>query len=59
MTVTYNPDATWFSLLVHKWTALQSKSTKMHYFFNAFFISNSPTIIDGKFVINCITPAGN
>ena len=35
------------------------KAPRCIIFFNAFFISNSPTIIDGKFVINCITPAGN
>ena len=35
------------------------KAPRCIIFFNAFFISNSPTIIDGKFVINCITPTGN
>ena len=35
------------------------KAPRCIIFFNVFFISNSPTIIDGKFVINCITPAGN
>ena len=35
------------------------KAPRCIIFFNAFFISNSPTIINGKFVINCITPTGN
>ena len=35
------------------------KAPRCIIFFSAFFISNSPTIIDGKFVINCITPTGN
>ena len=35
------------------------KAPRCIIFFNAFFISNSPTIINGKFVITCITPTGN